>query len=70
VKYLLALFVIIPFCCFGQDPDNSSLNNLLERKDRALLFAIDQYDQFTNLNNPIEDALAIEYELKERFGTN
>jgi len=37
-------------------------------KDYALLFATDDYDHWPHLNNPIDDAQAIAYELKNYYG--
>jgi len=40
----------------------------IDRKDYALLFATDQYDNWTDLVNPIEDANSIAKVLRERYG--
>ncbi|MDA0196402.1 MAG: caspase family protein [Bacteroidetes bacterium] len=40
----------------------------IDRKDYALLFATDRYDNWTDLVNPINDAETISKELSERFG--
>ena len=40
----------------------------IDRKDYALLFATDQYDNWNDLVNPIYDATAIAKELEERYG--
>ncbi len=40
----------------------------IDRKDYALLFATDQYDSWTDLVNPIEDAHSIAKVLKEKYG--
>lgn len=40
----------------------------IDRKDYALLFATDQYDNWTDLVNPIEDAHSIAKILKEKYG--
>lgn len=40
----------------------------IDRKDYALLFATDQYDHWTDLVNPIDDAHSIAKVLKERYG--
>ncbi len=39
-----------------------------DRTDRALLFATDNYDNWKNLNNPINDARTIAKELEETYG--
>jgi Caspase domain len=40
----------------------------MDRKDYAILFATDQYDNWNDLVNPIYDANAIAKELAERYG--
>ncbi len=40
----------------------------IDRKDYAILFATDQYDNWTDLVNPIYDARSIARELEERYG--
>jgi hypothetical protein len=40
----------------------------MDRKDYALLFATDQYDNWNDLVNPINDSRAIAKELEERYG--
>lgn len=40
----------------------------IDRKDYALLFAIDKYDHWNDLVNPIDDAHVIARELKEKYG--
>lgn len=40
----------------------------IDRKDYALLFATDQYDNWNDLVNPIYDATAIAKELEDRYG--
>lgn len=40
----------------------------LNRKDRALLIAIDNYDNFDDLSNPINDARTIASILKDKYG--
>jgi hypothetical protein len=40
----------------------------LNRKDRALLFATNKYDHWSDLVNPIHDAQTIAKELKEKYG--
>jgi len=40
----------------------------IDRKDYALLFATDQYDNWNDLVNPIFDSRSIAQELKDRFG--
>ncbi len=40
----------------------------IDRKDYALLFATDQYDNWTDLVNPIDDARSIAKVLKEKYG--
>jgi hypothetical protein len=40
----------------------------IDRKDYALLFATDNYDNWTDLVNPIYDANTIAAELKEKYG--
>lgn len=40
----------------------------INRKDYALLFATDQYDNWNDLVNPIYDSKAIAKELEERYG--
>jgi Caspase domain len=40
----------------------------IDRKDYVLLFATDQYDNWTDLVNPIEDAHSIAKVLKEKYG--
>lgn len=40
----------------------------IDRKDYGLLFAIDQYDNWGDLVNPIEDAHSIAKILKEKYG--
>lgn len=40
----------------------------MDRKDHAILFATDKYDNWSDLVNPVEDANAIAYELKNRYG--
>jgi len=69
------MIILLPFLifigstpAFGQEKDNEKINLLLQRKDRAVLFAINDYDEWTGLNNPIDDAKAIAEELKIRFG--
>lgn len=41
---------------------------MIDRKDYALLFATNKYDNWTDLYNPIFDADAIAKELEERYG--
>jgi len=40
----------------------------IDRKDYALLFATNQYDNWTNLVNPIDDAQSMAKVLKEKYG--
>lgn len=40
----------------------------IDRKDYALLFATDKYDNWDDLVNPIDDARAIAQELREKYG--
>ncbi|MEQ8534470.1 MAG: hypothetical protein RIB86_21630, partial [Imperialibacter sp.] len=40
----------------------------IDRKDYAVLFATDKYDNWSDLTNPIYDAKAIGQELEERYG--
>lgn len=40
----------------------------INRKDYALLFATDQYDHWTDLVNPIDDARSMAKVLKEKYG--
>ncbi len=40
----------------------------IDRKDYALLFATDQYDNWTDLVNPLDDARSLAKVLKERYG--
>lgn len=40
----------------------------IDRQDYALLFATDQYDHWTDLVNPIDDAQSLAKILKERYG--
>ena len=40
----------------------------IDRKDYVLLFATDQYDNWTDLVNPIDDAHSLAKILKERYG--
>ncbi len=40
----------------------------IDRKDYALLFATDQYDNWTDLVNPVNDAHSIARVLKEKYG--
>ncbi len=40
----------------------------IDRKDYALLFATDQYDHWTDLVNPIDDARSIAKVLREKYG--
>lgn len=40
----------------------------IDRKDYAILFATDKYDNWSDLVNPVEDANAIAAELKARYG--
>jgi hypothetical protein len=40
----------------------------IDRKDYALFFATDQYDNWTDLVNPVYDANTIATELKEKYG--
>src|SRR5258706_6428228 len=40
----------------------------IDRKDYALLFATDQYDNWTDLVNPVDDARSIAKVLKEKYG--
>jgi len=40
----------------------------LDRKDYALLFSTDKYDNWNDLVNPVEDAHAIAKELREKYG--
>jgi len=40
----------------------------IDRKDYAILFATDKYDNWSDLVNPVEDANAIATELKTRYG--
>jgi len=41
---------------------------LAARTDYALLFGIDEYDSWTNLSNPVNDATTIGKELEESYG--
>ena len=43
---------------------------IANRQDFALLFATDEYDEWGNLTNPINDARTIARELKEYYGFN
>lgn len=47
-----------------------ALDNVLslDRKDVALLFGTDKYDNWTDLVNPVDDVHAIGKELKEKYG--
>jgi len=40
----------------------------IDRKDYVLLFATNQYDNWTNLVNPIDDAQSVAKVLKEKYG--
>jgi hypothetical protein len=40
----------------------------VDRKDYALLFATDQYDNWTDLVNPVDDAHSLAKVLKEKYG--
>jgi hypothetical protein len=40
----------------------------IDRKDYALLFATDQYDNWTDLVNPVDDAHSLAKILKEKYG--
>ena len=42
----------------------------INRKDYALIFATDQYDEFDDLVNPVNDARTIEAILKSKYGFN
>lgn len=51
---------------FGLDAISDAV--MVDRKDYALLFATDKYDNWNDLVNPINDATAIAKELKDRYG--
>lgn len=72
MKYRLVvaiLFFSSGFSCYSQEEwDNQKINEVLMRKDRALIIANDVYDDFPQLNNPIDDALTVANELRERYG--
>lgn len=46
----------------------SEFSDILSRRDFALLFATDQYDEWKDLVNPINDAETIAKELEENYG--
>jgi len=46
----------------------SEFSDILSRRDFALLFAIDQYNEWKDLVNPINDAETIAKELEENYG--
>lgn len=50
----------------GKDAINDAI--AIDRRDYAILFATDQYDNWNDLVNPIYDATAIGKELEERYG--
>lgn len=49
---------------------SGAMDNILslDRKDVALLFGTDKYDNWTDLVNPVDDVHAIAKELKEKYG--
>lgn len=50
-------------------PSNATNEKIaLGGKNYALLFAIDQYDEWTALNNPVNDAKTISEEVKQSYG--
>ena len=46
----------------------TTADRLTDRKDYALLFGIDEYDEWSNLFNPVKDAETIGEELKNMYG--
>jgi hypothetical protein len=50
----------------GNDATSNSV--AIDRKDYALLFATDQYDNWPDLVNPVDDARSIAKVLKEKYG--
>ena len=65
-NFVMAMIILLPLLnfvravpAFSQDKDNEKINHLLHRKDRAVLFAIDEYDEWPRLNNPTDDASAL-----------
>lgn len=50
----------------GQDLISNAV--LINRKDRALIFATDKYDHWDDLVNPVHDAHSIATELQNRYG--
>lgn len=52
----------------SQTTIDSTLEKLEQRVDYALIIAIDEYTDFSNLVNPINDAKTIEAELKNNYG--
>lgn len=50
------------------DPQKPKISLNRSGKDHALLFATNDYDYWSHLNNPINDARAIAYELKNYYG--
>jgi len=48
--------------------DISSNSVAIDRKDYALLFATDQYDNWPDLVNPVDDAHSVAKLLKEKYG--
>jgi uncharacterized caspase-like protein len=49
-------------------PNNAQATNASSRKDYALLFATNHYDDWPELANPVNDARAIGQELHESYG--
>ena len=61
MKSLLSLILLILFNIFCLAQDRLG-------KDRALFFAVNDYDQMTDLKNPIKNANDISLELKNNYG--
>lgn len=61
----LILFLIICTSFFKEHKENSSVR---PNKDFALFFAIEDYDEWQNLRNPISDATSIAQELEINYG--
>jgi hypothetical protein len=52
----------------AQNITNQNVNQIVKRTDKALLIATDNYDNYPDLVNPIEDAKAIGDELSSIYG--
>ena len=62
------IYIPILFLILTSFKGAEQLDNIVKSQDYALFFAIDQYDDWTDLKYPVSDATTIAGELKKNYG--